>query len=166
VDAYVDALASIYLNGRIEYAIFEATNRDDFFSAERFDLQGLRNPIEAMLRQPSVCFPFSRGMRNPDNLIHLEVLHQGGCQFEGAMADTLLAGGAYQRWKRPVEEAKGLAAACCLGLREAAPDSPWSPFLVRGNWGSFFEDVAWDVTFIVQFHNDARWFVLCATDTD
>ncbi len=163
LDSYRNALGSIYVNGGSDFAVFEATNRDDFLSAYQFDHCGFHTPVGGLLSQAAALLaPFSGGGRPQD----VEILQQGGCQFEGVLADVLLNGGAYERWKGSVEDARKHAAEAVSAIRAVAPERPWAPFLVRGPWCSYFCDIAWDYTFVVQFPYDARWFILAATDTD
>jgi hypothetical protein len=166
LDSYREALDSVYLNGRSDFGAFEATNRDDFLSAYQFDHRGVRVPIEEFLAREPVLQLFSQGGLTYGSPKDVSIFDQGDCQFEGLLADILLGGGAYGRWKRSVAEAKALAADFVSAIRSLAPERPWSPFHVRGPWCCYFYDIAWDHTLLVQFPYDARWFIFCATDTD
>jgi hypothetical protein len=163
---YSDALGSIYLNGRSDFAAFEAVNRDDLFSAYQCDHCGSRIPVEGLLSQAALFPQFSGGGLPYGSPKDVEITHMGGCQFEGLLADVLLGGGAYEGWKGSVVDARKLASEAVAAIRSIAPDRPWSPILVRGPWCSYFCDIAWDYTFVVQFPYDARWFVFAARDTD
>lgn len=168
LNRYSEAIDSIYVNGYSDFAVFEATNRDDFFSADRYDHRGMRVAVESLLDDPAVRIAFSSGPTPNGHArdLNLDIVNQGGCQFEGLLADVLLHGGAYGKWKGSVEDAKAVATDAVLGMRAAAPDRPWAPYLVPGVWCSYFQDVAWDYTFVIQFPYDARWLIFCATDTD
>jgi hypothetical protein len=168
IDRYCEAVKSIYANGAARYAAYEATNADDFYSAYQFDHVGwMRSPIEYLLGSELVLAEFAGESPGGERFDGLEIVRQGGCQFEGLLADTLLGGGAYHGWTGTVDEAKTLASDCVTGLRTLAPEGqPWASMLVAGHWCSFFHDICWDYTFVVQFPYHCRWFVLCATDTD
>ena len=167
IEDYCAALKGIYLNGNAKFAAFEATSRDDYFSASHYDHRGFEVQIRTFLSYPTVELPFIDVDGLPyGSPAEVSVVHQGGCQFEGLLADVILGGGAYEVWKGTVDEARVLAAGCVAGLRTFAPERPWSPFVISSPWCSFFNDISWDYTFIVQFPLDARLAIICATDTD
>jgi len=167
IEDYCVALKSIYLNGTAKFAAFEAMDRDDFLSAYHYDHRGFEVQIRTFLSSPAVEQPFLVAQGLPyGSPSDVAVVHQGGCQFEGLLADVILGGGAYARWKGTVDEARLLAAGCISGLRSLAYARPWSPFVITSPWCPFFHDIAWDYTFIVQFPLDARLAIVCATDTD
>src|SRR5262249_27566259 len=152
VDRYCAAVKSVYTSGAVRYAAYEATNADDFYSAYQFNQIGwIRSPVEYLLGSELVLEEFAEESPREKRFDDLEIVQQGGCQFEGLLADTLLGGGAYGRWNGTVDEARALAIACVTGLRTLATDGPWAPMLVAGHWCAFFHDVCWDYTFVVQF---------------
>lgn len=163
---YRDALRSVYVNGRVDFAAFEAVDRGAFFSAFQHDHEVSTRVVEDLfIRDGAVRRAFPDG--------HLDFAHakseatsKDRGEFEGILADILLQGGAYRHWENGVTEAKRLACECVEGARTLAPDRPFAPTVVLGAWSQYFNDVAWDYTFVMQFPYDARWFVMCATDTD
>ena len=172
IDRYCATLRQAYTNGSVDYAAFEAIDPDEFLSAYHCDFCDSRVPLtcflesnvvaEALLLQPEGFDTGAGGLSEP----RVTVTSKGGCEFEGLTADILLGGGAYGGPTPSVNDAKTLATRFVSGLRTLAPDRPWWPRHVVGPWSGYFNDVAWDHTFAVQFIYDARWFVLCATDTD
>jgi len=167
IESYCSALETIYLNGEARYFAFEATDRDAFLSAYHLDHRGFEIQVRSFLRCQAVqeCFVVEQGLPygSPDEVT---VIHQGGCQFEGLLADVLLGGGAYEGWSGSVPDARRLAEDCIAGLRSLATQTLWSPFVITQPWCPFFHDIAWDYTFIVQFPYDTRMAIVCATDTD
>lgn len=167
IEDYCAALRSVYVNGTAKFAAFEAVDRDDFLSAYHHNHQGFPIQIRTFLSSPAVEQPFLVAEGLPyGSPSDVDVVHQGGCQFEGLMADVILGGGAYEEWKGTEDEARLLAAGCVTGFRSLAPGRSWMPFVITSPWCSFFHDIAWDYTLIVQFPLDARLVILCATDTD
>jgi hypothetical protein len=92
--------------------------------------------------------------------------HQRENQFEGLLVDLLHNAGVYPGWQGTDEEARALAAACASAIRAIPARHVWSPYSIAGAWCSFFRDVAWDYTLLVQFPFDARCLLVCMTDTD
>ena len=139
IESYCSALKTIYLNGDARYFAFEATDRDAFLSAYHFDRRGFEIQVRSFLRCRAVqeCFVVEGGLPygSPDEVT---VIHQGGCQFEGTLADVLLGGGAYKDWSESVLDARYLSEACVAGLRSLATQTLWTPFVITQPWCSFF----------------------------
>jgi hypothetical protein len=81
------------------------------------------------------------------------------------LAQTLVVGGAYERFHGSPREAIAIAARFCAALVDQRSDgvhvyftgTPWSPW---------FFDVAWDYTWIVVDGGTSTVALLCVTDTD
>jgi len=167
IESYCSALKTIYVNGDAQFFAFEATDKHAFLSAIHFDHRAFETPVRSFLLSRAVqeCFvPIIEWPWTP--MTEVKVIHKGHFEFEGFLADVLLQGGAYKNWSGSPLDAKRLAEDCVAGLRSLAPQAPWSPFVIVQAWCAFFNDIAWDYTFIVVFPNDARIALVCATDTD
>jgi hypothetical protein len=122
IEDYCAELKSVYLNGTAKFAAFEALDRDDFLSAYHYDHRGFEVQVRSFLSSPAVEQPFIAAQGLPyGSPRDVAVVHQGGCQFEGLLADVVLGGGAHEGWKSTVDEARISAARCVSGIRTLAP---------------------------------------------
>ncbi len=90
---------------------------------------------------------------------------QGAFEFEGALTQTLLAGGAYTRFKGTEDDARALSRNF---IEAILPDGRLSAsvYKIDGAWTDWYYDVAWGKTFIIYDRVGCRWSIFCATDTD
>jgi hypothetical protein len=89
----------------------------------------------------------------------------GSLSLDGVLAGLIVNGGAYERYRGPARDAKTLACAAV----EALTQNRFEDFRVDVSheaWAPWFEDVAWDQTYVLTDTANAEITVLCITDTD
>jgi len=154
--AYRDAVASLYLNGRVILTAYRRISGP----AARF---GLHNPASAA---PALFAFFAAAPDIPP----LEPPGQpaycllGPYELEGALAEILLEGGAYRRFEdAPAARQLAIAAVDALaGLDRMALRAYFS----RAAWSGWFMVGPWDRTVISVDPAADVWTLFCATDTD
>ncbi|QDT29477.1 hypothetical protein Enr10x_48320 [Gimesia panareensis] len=85
--------------------------------------------------------------------------------LEGELTHTILSGGAYERFRGSVDEARKLTRDFMASILE----NQWlsaSAFKSDTPWSNWFYDVAWDATYLIFDDKKARIWLLCITDTD
>lgn len=83
---------------------------------------------------------------------------------EGDLTHMLLVGGAYERFRGTVEDARALSRRFMEALfGEELHRVGWAGGSPTP-WTLWFYDIAWDGTFVAQEHQ--RFILLCMTDTD
>jgi hypothetical protein len=88
----------------------------------------------------------------------------GTFEFEGALTQALVAGGAYGG-RVPEQAARQLSrdfVDCCFDDRRLSV----AVFCIPGAWTKWFYDVAWDGTYLCLDLVGASWTCLLFTDTD
>ena len=89
----------------------------------------------------------------------------GSFEFEGALTEILLGGGAYVSGLSSKDDARGMSRAFVEAMleqrRRGAP-----VFALEGAWTSWFYDVAWDASYVIIDPSARAWWILLMTDTD
>jgi hypothetical protein len=163
VQAFVGNVASMYANGGCLIRKFEPLSSSGFDLALRNDLQGLGRMLSSFLGRPEVRAALSEIRLSEAAVEALPFRAIGAFEFEGALTQILLWGGAYNSGM--TEEPARLASRAfvdeLIGDRGHA-----QVFAVDGAWTSWFHDVAWDYSFIVLDADRRAWWTLFMTDTD
>jgi hypothetical protein len=163
---FLTAFGQTYVNGGVVLRSFRATNKAAFDHALRSNFRGIDLAFRTFLTRPSVVASL------PELQIQLpleqppEFRWMSAFGVEGDLTHMLLVGGAYERFRGPVEEARALSRRFMealfgeefhrVGLAGGSP-TPWTPW---------FYDIAWDATFVMQDQQAKRFVLLCMTDTD
>lgn len=163
---YIDALKDLYGNGDVFIGFFEPLNVGLFKQAQFIGPISLDQILKTFLLSNSVMPVLSKEIKATEKDVQSLIFSwQGAFEFEGALTQTLLAGGAYVRFKGTEEDARKLS----RDLVDAIlPDGRLSAvvFRIDGAWTDWYYDVAWDKTFVVYDRAGCKWIVFCATDTD
>jgi hypothetical protein len=163
---FLTALGQVYVNGGAVLRSFWATNGASFDHALRHHFRGLDHAFRTFLTRPSVVAAL------PELQIRMpldrppEFRWMSAFGVEGDLTHTLLVGGAYERYRGTVEQARTLSRRFLealfgeelhrVGWAGGSP-TPWTPW---------FYDIAWDATFVLQDQRARRVVLLCVTDTD
>lgn len=166
----VAALKATHLNGGVLLARFRATNVTDpggWFRAGTFlesqtnvrDLFG-SSAVRVALADLDIPDPFP--LTDPPRF---EEQWGGTLILDGALAATLVNGGAYKRFPGTAAEAKTLALAA---VRELINDrhEDFRVFACHQPWTPWFYDVAWDLTWVFVDRAKLEATIMCLTDTD
>lgn len=161
----VSALSDAYANGAAKLAAFAPSDVGAFDDAARTDLQGLSHLLGYFLLAPGVRGALPE-IEIPDFGSELPPHRaMGAFEFEGALVQLLLLGGAYGGSVASEDVARRLArdfVDAIAGERRLQI----VVFAIHGAWTSWFYDVAWDGTFVVYDSAWRRWTCLFLTDTD
>jgi hypothetical protein len=166
--AVVDALTEAFSNGGPLLKGFRVLGGDSvlhwFASRNRYAEYGLLPHFlgSAAVREalPELQVPDPLG---PE--LRFEESWSGTLTLDGELAATLKLGGAYGQFPGSAAEAKRLGAGFVDGVvgarhedfRVYRSDAPWTPW---------FDNVAWDSTWVIIDNREQRLFLLCLTDTD
>lgn len=162
---YRDQLRSIFA-GSVEFAAFETVDWGKSHGSYDWSISPERS-VEHLLLSEAVREAFTPDYPSFPSPLgkEVEICWRRPLEFTGLLADILNSGGMYGSY-RDLPESPVLAAACVRGILTLDPTPYWWPWYVSGRWSQFFCDVASDHTFIVNFQQKGRWFIMCATDTD
>src|SRR5437868_472977 len=152
----------IYVNGGVVLRSFRATNEASFDYALRNDCRGIDHVFQTFLACPSVVpsVPELKIQLPLDRPPQFRWMSAFG--VEADLTDMLLVGGAYERFRGTVNEARMLTRRFMEALfgeelhrvgRAGGSPTPWTPW---------FFDLAWDSTFLVQDQQAKRFVLLCA----
>lgn len=164
VSKVISALARAYVNGAAKIACFVPTDNKAFDDAARTDLRGLDHLLSTFLSAPSVRSALL-DIGIPDGTAAPPHGTMGAFEFEGALVQLLLRGGAYGGGVPSEDIARELArnfVDAVAGDRRLQV----TVFSVDGAWTEWFHDVAWDHTFIVYDPTQRKWTCVFLTDTD
>jgi hypothetical protein len=154
------------LNGGIILRIFRPINEAAYDAAWRSDLfQGDEHILRCFLEAPAVR-ETAPELQIPDPLPHIpKHTFYSGFEFEGAVAHLLFAGGAYPQTDLREDSARLLAREFvdALGGKNRLQLRVWR---IEEAWTDWFNNIAWDSTFVVQPLQSRLWVLFCVTDTD
>ena len=158
-----------HFGGPVEFAAFEALDLAKFNAAYGI-LGPSKEAVESVLLSDAVRDTFTPTNPSLANSLSdsVQINSKLRFEFEGLLADILNLGGIYGDGWSAQDNVQPVAAECVTGIRTLDPTLSryWWRWQIVGPWSSFFCDVNCDQTFLVLFPESARWFVLCATDTD
>ncbi len=163
-EALVSTLERSYSNGRVLLSRLVPTDTNTFSLASRYDLQGYDHLLAAFLRAPAVHAAFPELAVSSCKALPPPYRSIGTFEFEGALTQALVAGGAYGG-RVPEEAARQLSrdfVDCCFDDRRLSV----AVFCIHGAWTNWFYDVAWDGTYLCLDLVGASWTCLLYTDTD
>ncbi|NUR05951.1 MAG: hypothetical protein HOQ45_02945 [Nocardioidaceae bacterium] len=166
--SYLDALAASRPTGRTILARFSALNTDAEWFGTQTNLRKfsafrdfLGNPaVRAALPQLLAEDPLPIGTPPP-----FDEVPSGVLTLDGEFAWLLIEGGAYGKFSGTHAQAKILASSAVqdlVGDRYEDYRAFWSP----EPWSSFFDDVAWDVTWILVNVRLREVTIFCSMDSD
>jgi hypothetical protein len=166
ITEFLTAFGQVYVNGGVILRSFRATNEAAFDHALRHD----RRTIDQVFGASLTCLSVVASL--PELQIRLplerppEFRWMSALGVEGDLTHMLLVGGAYERFRGTVEQARTLSRRFMeaifgeelhrVGWAGGSP-TPWTPW---------FYDIAWDATFVMQEQQARRFVLICMTDTD
>ncbi len=89
----------------------------------------------------------------------------GSFELEGAITQMLLNGGAYDGCGLNADQARALSASFVEEMLGEGRDHALI-YVFAGAWSPWFQDVAWDHSFLVFDRDARRFWLFCATDVD
>jgi len=154
-----------HTNGGVILCVFQPTSDAVFETAARSDLQGIDHLLRCFLEASSVRDAVP-DLKIPYPLAPMpQYTWYGTYEFEGAVTQLLLVGGAYTSAGFGEERARTLSRAFVDALVGNARFQT-SVYRISGAWTEWFFDIAWDATFVIYQPVARRWTLFCATDTD
>lgn len=167
LEPYLEQVAATYVNGGYLLGRWRAVDFPDttawFLSRNRFEEYDFLRVFfgDAVVRDglPDLEIP-----PRPDTS-GFEQQWAGSLCLDGLLAGVIVDGGAYKRFTRPAREAKAIAVAAV----EALTQNRFEDFRVdvsHAAWTPWFQDIAWDHTYVLTDLANAEVTVLCITDTD
>ena len=161
----VAALQESYSNGGTILRILKPREEWKYTLAYRTDLGGVDHWLRSFLQAQTVREAV-RELQIPPEIPNLpKYTGYGGFEFEGAITQLLLRGGAYGQLDLSEDAARHLSRDFVNALTDSQPSNI---FVIRIDepWTDWFYDVAWDSTFVVMDSVAMRWTLLGVTDTD
>lgn len=164
IEKLLAAFRALYLNGGALHACFTVPNHDvsdwsvvrdrlDEIDLSRFlTSQAVRTSLPELRIEGSF-------LDEPD----FEPLNPAALSSE--LAETIMAGGAYEQFMGTPQEARAWAQEFCDAVfdhrfHEVRVFRSWRP------WSAWFHDVAWDQSWLIVDLAYRRLWLLCVTDTD
>lgn len=165
LQAVTKLVEASHANGGVILRIFKPTRDAAFDSAARCDLQGIEHLLRCFLEAPSVREAIP-DLKMPTLLTPMpQFTWYGTYEFEGAITQLLLVGGAYKSAGLSEDQARGISRAFVDTLVGDARHYT-RVYRISGAWTAWFYDIAWDATFVVHQPVARRWALFCVTDTD
>lgn len=167
ITKFVDEMTKIYVNGGVILRSFKAVDEAEFRASHNVNYS-LDRMLEILLNNNTVkqsLFDSEAGCslrleRSPkfrwDNVFSIE----------GQLTYSLLTGGAYERFSGTIDEARRLSRDMVEAIFGEELHRVSSAAFSCVPWSSWFCDVAWDSTFLIQDWRTHRIILLCMTDTD
>ncbi|HVE56000.1 MAG TPA: hypothetical protein VNB22_04175 [Pyrinomonadaceae bacterium] len=162
-DALANGFDEIYANGGHLIVCLE-TQEPELFDRSITTISNDKWRLQKFLTSPSVVGSVAE-LGIPNLLEPPEHCVLGSYAFEGALTDTLIAGGCYETWKQTEDEARKIARDFVDMISENNRSNLLT-FRILGNWTDWFDNLGCDTTFIsCNFVTRKLWFV-CTTDYD
>jgi hypothetical protein len=164
VERYLEELRRVFVNGSAVFARFEVTGTPEF---DRFATRGRWQELgfpKRLLLHPAVQTALPE--LTTDTQVESGVFEwMSALTLDGELAQTLVFGGAYERFMRPAREAKDLGRRVCDALfgdrfGEVEVFRSWKA------WSAWFFDVACDVTWVIVDRRHQVVSLIAGTDTD
>jgi hypothetical protein len=141
---------------------FEALDPSLFIFAQA---GGYSRLLAAFLNQPAVKSAVNDVKLASAKAIPPPFRPLGGFEFEGALTEILLGGGAYIGGMTSEDDARRISRAFVDALLGSHRRSS-TVFALEGAWTSWFHDVAWDRSYLILDPSARAWWTLFMTDTD
>lgn len=160
---YLEALAGVYLNGKVVHQAFRIGHD------AVFQWYWSRNQLKEMF-----FFDKFMALGQVKRALGVEdIIDELNQKFEwlspllmpGHMAWALDSGGAYERPKMSALQIRNMADAAVDGMIDGKYENSLF-FLSNAPWASFFMDVAWDHTWVLTQIEERIVHIILATDTD
>ena len=164
MEAFVSAVAKQYANGGCLLSQFEARDHAEF-DAATVKHHRLEDCLTGFLGRPEVQAGLKEVQVDRASRFPPPFHAAGAFEFEGALAQLLLAGGAYTGGVGSEEEARRLAREFVDAIVEDRR-LLCTVFVLEGAWTPWFFDVMWDHTYILMDRGARCWWTLFMTDTD
>lgn len=160
---YLDALAGVYLNGKVVHQSFRI-GEDAVFQWywSRNQLKEMFFFDEFMALRP---VKHALGLENVDDELNQKFEWSSPLLMPGYMAWTLDSGGAYERPKVSALQIRDMADAAVDAMIDGKYENCLF-FHSNAPWTAFFMDVAWDHTWVLTQINERVVHIILATDTD
>lgn len=164
ITALLGSLRVVYSNGGVVLRSLQAEDPTEFLEGVRQASCGA-NTLNTLLTNPSVV----RG--TPELGIAVPLKHlpdfrwMSAFGMEGDLTHMLLNGGAYEKFRGTVDEARLMTQEFMESVFGKDLQTLWvssSPT----PWTDWFCDIAWDATFVVWDNIRHRFVLLCCTDSD
>jgi hypothetical protein len=162
--AFASAANRVYGNGQCLVFAFRARDPQAFDAALRTELWGLEHLLGAFLKNPSVFGELTPVRVSEAEPCPPDFHTMGPLQLEGALADSLVWGGAYTGGV-PVEAARDIGRDFVVAVLGDPPGSAYI-FKLEGAWTPWFFDVAWDSSYAICDLRGRTWWAVFMTDTD
>lgn len=165
VSTLLAALRQVYANGNVVLRSLRAENPAAFDHALRIDFQGTEKSLRTILTHATVV----AGL--PELRIEIPLAKPPEFRWssvfgmEGDLTHMLLDGGAYERFRGTVEEARWMTRRFMESVFGTDLHRLWAS-TSSTPWTTWFYDIAWDTTFVVWDRQQRRFVLLCCTDTD
>ena len=162
IDAFLAEVSRQYVNGDCLLYRFEALDPSLLNFAQA---GGFSRLLAAFLNRPAVKNALNDVKVTSAKAIPPPFRPLGSFEFEGALTETLLGGGAYIRGMDSEDDARRISRAfvdALLGNHRRSSTA----FAFEGAWTPWFHDVAWDSSYLILDPLARAWWALFMTDTD
>ena len=165
IRSFVTAMTEQFVNGDCVIRQFIAKDPSHFDAALAHDRQGVEHWLGAFLSRPEVRASLAVIRIAEAESITPAFRTIGAYEFEGALVEILLGGGAYSHGVGSEERARVLAKDFVDSLL-GENRRHCTLFVIDGPWTPWFFDVAWDYSYLLFDTVARRWSTLFMTDTD
>lgn len=162
IDAFLSEVSRQYVNGGCLLYRFEARDPSLLNFAQA---GGFSRLLAALLNQPVVKNALADVKFASAKVIPPPFRPLGSFEFEGALTEMLLGGGAYISGLTSEDDARRISRAFVDALLGDHRRSS-AVFALEGAWTPWFHDVAWDCSYVILDPSARAWWTLFATDTD
>jgi hypothetical protein len=164
VAAYLAALRALNVNGGVAFAQFEVATDAQLQELLRLRV-GVDGQVAHILGHPIVRarYPEIVGSACFDEGPVFEP--RSALSLDGELAAALVAGGAYKNWEGTPQQAKELGSQVCEALFGGRFNDVYV-YQSHKAWSGWFQDVAWDHSWVLVDIRTRRVTLLCSTDTD
>jgi hypothetical protein len=166
IDTLLEAFRRSHVNGGALLAQFSVRYDGAGKWYTRRDSEGReQHDFSALLASQTVAEVLSDLQLRRDSVPDPQWERTSSFVLDGELTNTLLFGGAYDRFKGPPKQAKRIAEAFCDAL---LGDRYWDVDAVQTGkaWSPWFLEVAWDISWLILDHGQSRVWLLCVTDED
>lgn len=162
----LEELRKVHLNGGAEFARFQLSYH---LVLEWFGSRNLLNEInffEQFVTLPPVMESLSALEIETPLTTSLDLTEDTSAfTLDGELAEILVLGRAYEKFKGTAKQAKDLGAKFSDALFQGRYDEI-QMYITQEPWTEWFADAAWDVTWLGVDKRNYQIWLLCITDTD